>query len=292
VDRNRQARIEKETSVRITSTRALAAGGIVLLLLVAGGATALASSGSGSPGGSPGGAGPERVFTTADCGGKVGPPGPLGDMVSAAATYLGLSPDQIGQELKSGKSLADVANERGKSVAGLEQAVIGAAKTALDQRVAAGEITATEEQHVLDQLNAQLDDFVNGRGGLSISLGGAGIAVRVGGPGIAVRVSRPDGAVALKGPYETAADYLGLSADQLMRELQAGKSLADIAAEQGKSVDGLKQALIQALTADIQQTVDGLVSQKGLGGPACDRGVAMVAGAASAGFRLVLPRMP
>ena len=274
--------------MRMTSPRILAAGSIVLLLLATGGATALAKSDSGSPGGPTSGVGLERVVATGDCGAK-GPPderrGPLRDMVSAASTYLGLSPDQIGQELKSGKSLADIASEQGKSVAGLEQAVIGAAKTGLDKSVAAGDITAADEQHVLDQLNAQLDDFVNGRGGLSISLGGGGIAIRVGGPG-------PGEAPALKGPYMTAAGYLGLSGEQLMQELQAGKSLADVAAEQGKSVDGLKRALIQAMTADIQRAVDDLVSQKGLGGPGCGPGDAKIAGAASTGFRLVVPRTP
>jgi hypothetical protein len=275
--------------MRMTSTRTLAAGAIVLLLLlVAGGATALAQSGSGSPGGSTSGVGLKQVVAAAGCGAKGPPgarPGPLGAMVSAASRYLGLSPDQIGQELKSGKTLADVANAQGKSVAGLEQAVIGAAKTALDESVAAGGLTATEEQQVLDQLNAQLDDFVNGRGGLSISLGSGGIAIRVGGPG-------PGDAPALKGPYMTAAGYLGLSAEQLVQELQAGKSLADVAGEQGKSVDGLKEALTQAMTADIQKTVDDLVSQKGLGGPGCGPGDAKVAGAASPGFRLVVPDTP
>jgi hypothetical protein len=206
-------------------------------------------------------------------------------MLSAAATYLGLSPDQIGQELQGGKTLADVANGQGKSVAGLEQAVIDAAKTALDQSVAAGELTASEEQQALEQLNAQLDDFVNGRGGLSISLGSGGIAIRAGAGG-------PGDAPVLKGPYMTAAAYVGLSAEQLLQQLQAGKSLAEVAAAQGKSVEGLKEALIQAMTADIQQAVDNLVSQKGLGGPGCGPADATAAGSESPGFRLVVPRTP
>ncbi len=77
----------------------------------------------------------------------------------------------------------------------------------------------------------------------------------------------------LGGPYRTAADYLGLAVDQLTKELQAGKSLADIAAEQGKSVDGLKQALVAAETVDIETAVNKLVNQKGLPGPRCGAGV-------------------
>src|SRR5262249_10429212 len=157
-----------------------------ILVLAAGGATALAKSGSGSPGGSVSDISLKRVVATADCGGQVGPPDPssrpLADMTSPAVTYLGLSPAPIGPEAKDGKTLADVAKQQGKSVDGLDQAVIGAAKTALDQSVAAGDMTAAEEQQVLDQLTAQLDDFVNGRGGLSISVGS------VGSGGIAIHV--------------------------------------------------------------------------------------------------------
>ena len=132
--------------MRMTSPRTFAAGATVLVLLAAGG-TALAKSDSGSPGGSTSGAGLERPVARVDCGANGPPdarPEPIRAMVTAASTYLGLSVDQIGQELKSGKTLADIASEQGKSVAGLEQAVIGAAKTALDQSVAAGDITATE----------------------------------------------------------------------------------------------------------------------------------------------------
>jgi len=189
---------------------------------------------------------------------------PLGDPVEAAAGYLGLSVDQLGQELRGGKSLADVAKAQGKSVDGLEQALIAAAKSDLGKSVAAGEITADQEQQIIGQLSSQVDAFVNGNGGLSIRIGKGGLSIRIGGPA---------SDVVLGGPYKTAADYLGLAVDQLTKELQAGKSLADIAAEQGKSVDGLKQALVAAETADIETAVNKLVNEKGLPGPRCGAGV-------------------
>jgi hypothetical protein len=182
------------------------------------------------------------------------PEPPLGDPLAAAADYLGLSVDGLAQELQDGKSLAAVAKEKGKSVGGLEQAVIDAAKSALDKSVAGGDITAAEEQQVLDQLNMQIDDFVNANADLSIRIGNQGLEVRIG---------RPLG----EGPYETAAAYLGLPLDQLIEELQGGKSLADIAAERGKSVDGLKQALMSAGAADSEESAANLVNQKGLPGP-------------------------
>ena len=48
-----------------------------------------------------------------------------------------------------------------------------------------------------------------------------------------------------------AADYLGLSLTQLRTQLQSGNSLADNATAQGKSVPGLKNALLAAMTSRI-----------------------------------------
>lgn len=48
-------------------------------------------------------------------------------------------------------------------------------------------------------------------------------------------------------PMTAAASYLGLSQSELQNQLQPGKSLADIAKTQSKSVSGLENAMIAAL---------------------------------------------
>jgi hypothetical protein len=48
-----------------------------------------------------------------------------------------------------------------------------------------------------------------------------------------------------------AATYLGLTQTQLRDQLQAGKSLADAATAQGKTVPGLKDAILTAITSRI-----------------------------------------
>lgn len=54
-----------------------------------------------------------------------------------------------------------MAEAQGKSVDGLEQAIVADAKSRLDQAVADGRITADQEQQRLDDLNSRLDDIVN-----------------------------------------------------------------------------------------------------------------------------------
>jgi hypothetical protein len=52
-----------------------------------------------------------------------------------------------------------------------------------------------------------------------------------------------------------AADYLDLSRSELRSELKAGKSLGDIATAKGKSVSGLKQAMLAKITARLDKAV-------------------------------------
>jgi hypothetical protein len=80
---------------------------------------------------------------------------------SAAASYLGLSEQELLQKLGAGQSLADVAKAQNKSVSGLEDALSGAAKKQLDQAVADKRLTADQAAKVLDRVKAMLDRLVN-----------------------------------------------------------------------------------------------------------------------------------
>ncbi len=82
-------------------------------------------------------------------------------IVAAVAGYLGVTAQQLKTELTGGKTLAQVATEHGKTVAGLEQAITSAVKARLDKAAAAGLITSTREQTILSQLKTHLDAIVN-----------------------------------------------------------------------------------------------------------------------------------
>lgn len=66
------------------------------------------------------------------------------------------------------------------------------------------------------------------------------------------------------GPFralEAAAGFLDLGPAELGARFEAGKSLADIAREQGKTVDALKAAITDAITADLDAAVaDGRIT--------------------------------
>ena len=82
--------------------------------------------------------------------------------LDAAAAYLGLTEAALETQLESGKSLAQVAKDRGKSVDGLIQALVDSATKRLDADVAAGRLTKAQEQQILSGLKQRITDFVNG----------------------------------------------------------------------------------------------------------------------------------
>jgi polyhydroxyalkanoate synthesis regulator phasin len=90
------------------------------------------------------------------------PPHPFFHGLDAAETYLGLSEDELRSRLESGKTLAQIARDEGKSVDGLKQAMVADAKDKLDQAVKDGRLTRSEADRALQDLEQRVDDLVNG----------------------------------------------------------------------------------------------------------------------------------
>jgi hypothetical protein len=87
-------------------------------------------------------------------------PGPMGGPLAAAARYLGISNAELVKDLHSGKTLAAIAKARGKSVSGLESALIAPIRDRLDEAAKDGHLTKAQERHVLATLSKGIDGFV------------------------------------------------------------------------------------------------------------------------------------
>jgi hypothetical protein len=103
------------------------------------------------PGGRPHGFGHHRGF------------GHHGPKLDTVATYLGVTEEQLRTELESGKTLAQIAKDHGKTADGLVGALVDAAGKRLDEAVKAGRLTRAEADAMLTGLKARITDFVNGR---------------------------------------------------------------------------------------------------------------------------------
>jgi len=91
-------------------------------------------------------------------------PGHLGQRagLDAAASYLGLTRDELREQLRDGETLAAIAKEEGKSVDGLVQAMVDAAKKELDAAVAADRLTREQADMIEQDLVERTTDLVNG----------------------------------------------------------------------------------------------------------------------------------
>jgi hypothetical protein len=90
-------------------------------------------------------------------------PHPFFHGLDGAATYLGLTEDQLRTRIDSGKTLAEIAEAQGKSVAGLKATLVKDTKSKLDAAVKAGRMSKADEQRVLQSLDSRIDDLVNGK---------------------------------------------------------------------------------------------------------------------------------
>ena len=88
---------------------------------------------------------------------------PFGAKLDAAATYLGLTEAELRTQLEAGKSLADVAKAQGKSVSGLVDALLAAARTKIADAVKNGRLTQADADDLLNGLKDRITAVVNGQ---------------------------------------------------------------------------------------------------------------------------------
>ena len=81
--------------------------------------------------------------------------------LAAAAKYLGMTQAQLRTALNGGKTLAQVAESRSKSVDGLVNALVADAKAKLAAAVKAGRLTQAESQAMQADVKARTTELVN-----------------------------------------------------------------------------------------------------------------------------------
>jgi ribosomal protein S20 len=83
------------------------------------------------------------------------------DILEAAASYLGMTADEL-REALDGKTLADIAKDKGKSVAGLVAALVTAEEKKIDEAVADGRITKAQATEIKSRLQDRMQALVDG----------------------------------------------------------------------------------------------------------------------------------
>jgi hypothetical protein len=133
-----------------------------------------------------------------------------------------------------------VAKHLGISSEELKDATKAAAIDQVDAALQEGKITEEQAEELKERIES--DDFVpffGPRFGFPSRFHGAG-GFHLHAPG---------------DQLSAAAEYLGLSVGELRERLRDGQSLADVAKAQDKSVDGLKQAMLDSVKKKLDEAV-------------------------------------
>jgi hypothetical protein len=160
-----------------------------------------------------------------------------------AATTIGVSPEELGTQIRGGKTVAAVAGERNVDPATVVNAVVGALTQRIDQAAAEGKIDADRAAKAKAKVPDLANRFVNET---KSARSGAGRRHRV-----------------LREAVNTAAKEIGVSEDDLKQALKDGKSIAQVAKEHDKSADDVVDAIVKKARGGIDQAVkDGKLDAK------------------------------
>lgn len=160
---------------------------------------------------------------------------------------IGLSAEEIRDAMAEGSTLAEVAETQGVSEDALITALVDAATERIDQAVADGDLDADEAEERKAGLEERISEMVNREPGENFGERGR-------------RGHR--GAGMLRGGLDAVEETLGLTAEEIKAGFDEGKSLADLAAEQGISADELADALVAQATERLDAAVaDGKIDE-------------------------------
>lgn len=158
-----------------------------------------------------------------------------------SATYLGMAPKDLRAKLP-GTSLGAIANATaGKSRDGLVTTLVNAVNAAIDKAVTDGKITQAQADKAKAAAPARIAKFVDHVWPTP-------------------KPKMPNVRAFIGDVMSTSRDYIGISQKDLAAQLRDGKSLAEIAAANGKTRDGL----VAALTASANAKIDKAVADKKL----------------------------
>ena len=168
---------------------------------------------------------------------KADRPSPL----ATASKVLGITETELKTELQAGKSIADVAKAKNIDIATVKAALLAEAKAHIDAEVAAGKHTAAEGVIKLAEVTARIDTMLTTAGLPARGPHADGGHKGKGGPG--------------KIMSATLATTLKLTQEELKTQLQAGKSIADVAKAQSVDIADVKTVLTSDFSAHLAEEV-------------------------------------
>ena len=200
--------------------------------------------------------------------------GYLEGYLRTSATFLGMTERDLGAALREGKSLAELATAQGKTREALIGAISAPALAKVDEALAAGKMTAAQAETAKTQIAEGAAKLVDAKHEPKVAPKER--APKVEGEDKKKEQAKKEEAKKkereskderkaeqkvridvhrlLGDSLRSAVAYLGLEARAVQEQLRAGKSLAEVAAANGKTREGL----IDAISAPADERIDEL----------------------------------
>ncbi len=173
-----------------------------------------------------------------------------GMRLETVASAIGITTAELRQQIADGLTIAEIATANGVTADTVAEAVLADMQSHLAEEVTEGDLTQEQADLRLANSDQAIADLLNG----TMPLGERGFG--------------PDGDRGRHGPgpgfdmNSTLPDLLGIDATELMTQLQAGSTIAQIAETNGVAVDDVINTLVTEATARLDSAVtDGKLTQ-------------------------------
>ncbi len=184
-----------------------------------------------------------------------------GSMLDDVAEVLGMTEAELYQLRASGKSIADIAKDKGIAIDDLIKAMIKEKTEQLNQIVADGKITEEQKTYMLENMEENIksaitnDDF----GPSSNTQGNRGKGMMNSQQNIGPRMGQYFAGSML----DDIAQVLGITEDELYQLRSSGKSIADIAKDKGISTEKITETILKEKKEQLDQLVkDGKITEE------------------------------
>jgi len=168
-----------------------------------------------------------------------------GQPFELVASTIGIDMDTLKAELGAGKSIATIAQENGVAPQTVIDALVASSQTKMNEAVAAGKFTAEKATAWQAKLTERFTYFVNNTQ--------EAFAKAKEGRGKGAHGKNSRGG---KGKFTEIAQLIGIDAKTLFTKLKAGKSIAQVATDNGVS----PQTVIDSLMQDMKIRMDEAVA--------------------------------
>ncbi len=168
---------------------------------------------------------------------------------------LGVDSETLGEALRGGQSIADIAAENNVSIDTVTQAMLDEQAERIATALESGRIDQERADAMTERLTENIAGIVNGEMGPGQGGMGQG-GIGHGGMG--------QGGMGQGGPnMDALSEVLGVDADTLRESLMDGQSIADLAAENNVSIDTVTQAMLGAQAQRLGAAVtEGRIDQE------------------------------